>query len=1026
MGGDSEVDEVEQAFKIAWTGADSTPFLADAPISESLRTRATEIVRTTNLSSLFNVAPTLATWAILAPLADNYGMATKDVYLHISQFVGEDYSDSVSRERLKNRYRRAARALGLPVSGNLPTELFFAPLGPARSHHSDLALAFVGMALYRGPPAIEDTSAAREWQRRAVADRCATIPRLKATIHFDSSAHCARRFDAWRKGSLPIGPVEANLFQAYDNAATRFGRSRSDILGPPRLFWTGISLALKAENSKHSQSVQLGPFPTHIAGGTHLSIKAPWPENLTWQANGLTRDLAVAPAAEEVLVFDEVDGELISRVRSTDTTVVTPSRRLVVMSRLRFISPSFGASGPAADPSYQIAWIEAGETLSFDGREDVTLTLPTEPSIWTEGYVLGRDGPLPLLACDGHVFLKLDPEIGGHCRILRAHVGTETRFSPVSVDDFGHARISFASLGLNRHEDPCHVLFEILAPGAAGDPQARSELSNSAWIWPGVEAPIQDLENVPRPSNLVSARSAGLVELDGRISVNPRSDVEIPILGLQDGERLREVRLRARTEKLWHFRVATSDRVFVPKCKLLFFGYGSRHDSLRLRSADHQANLLVLGKTIKRPFFSREVFEINAEMLEDNQVDDRIALIRSDGVIDVLARVRRTNDQVGVIFSETDEGFRISITTKHNCDAVRIRFESALGTDEFGDFPLGRRPVDHARLSAADVELDSSANRIDITVRTQKLQRPARVSFEIRKEGSREFVPVVDNHNVPISIGLSGLLAKPDSKGLERLASFLAMPSSEWLDQQLPNALTPAYEDAIRALAKSRMVTQLRCILNVRCPDGCAPQHDIVGVAPWIFEASGHAFGGLKSDGGFASLSLLGTQNPPSELPDPNGDTPLSGWLSIISASMNLPSGFRPEDLQNAFRLLRFRLDNDSSVLKLDGPIGSACRLVCDTHVEGLDSLRSFDHAGGGDPFPSEIVATVERFARACAAGQSEHFVEKICFRTGLSRQSVGQVLTLMVRAAVEAFVHFRSLWSHTAEITPRDEAIPK
>ena len=121
--------QTEDAFRSAWTGANSSPFLVDVPISNKVKEVAEKVVSQVPLFTLFLSCPTLATWGVLTPLARNYDASTKDVYLHISRFVRENYFDPASRGALKSWYQTAARKLGLPVSGSHPTELFFAPLG---------------------------------------------------------------------------------------------------------------------------------------------------------------------------------------------------------------------------------------------------------------------------------------------------------------------------------------------------------------------------------------------------------------------------------------------------------------------------------------------------------------------------------------------------------------------------------------------------------------------------------------------------------------------------------------------------------------------------------------------------------------------------------------------------------------------------------------------------------------------------------------------------------------------------------
>lgn len=184
-----ELDALERALTHAWTGTGSTPFLAEAPLDADTVRRAEEAVRRTSLISLMSSHPTLAIWGVLTPLARDYG-DSREVYRHIQTFAGEAVDD---RDLFKLRYRLAARKIGLPVSGNDPTPLFFGPLGPPHRYHDDLAEAFVSASLALGPPATEDTPAARRWQRLAVRAWLPNHTRIQATINFDQSAWCATR-----------------------------------------------------------------------------------------------------------------------------------------------------------------------------------------------------------------------------------------------------------------------------------------------------------------------------------------------------------------------------------------------------------------------------------------------------------------------------------------------------------------------------------------------------------------------------------------------------------------------------------------------------------------------------------------------------------------------------------------------------------------------------------------------------------------------------------------------------------------
>ena len=99
------------------------------------------------------------------------------------------------------------------------------------------------------------------------------------------------------------------------------------------------------------------------------------------------------------------------------------------------------------------------------------------------------------------------------------------------------------------------------------------------------------------------------------------------------------------------------------------------------------------------------------------------------------------------------------------------------------------------------------------------------------------------------------------------------------------------------------------------------------------------------------------------------------------------------------------------------GPPGRlAWSIIPPPLTDTTEALRSFDTGGGGDERPTHIAMVIEHFARAAALGQAGEHVEHLAFRTGLSRAEVGRTLTMMVRAGVELFVHFRALWSHARE----------
>lgn len=979
---------------------------------------AISIVSAQPLWRLLTRAPALGVWAVLYPLATHYGISTRDVYSHISDFVGEDFSETSSRNDLKSRFRRAARHLGLPVFGNEPTDLFFAPLGPAHSQHPDLAQAFVGTALQVGPPAVEDTPAARSWQRRAVRDRCPALTRLHATIDFDRSAYCARRFEAWRRGADPHGATEKRLFEAYDAAARLFGRTRTDLVGPPKVYWTGDHLAFKAEASRVTQRIKTGLFPTQMAGSQRLRIAPPWPDKVIWSAGNIRQHVPFAPASGEVLLFDADSGALMARVPRSEDATDLAALHLVALSRSPFRCTSFGDAIPSADPEIVMAWVETGETLRFEDRTDLALHTPVDAALWIDGTVLGRDGSHALFACDGSLVLRIDPEIGGQGRIVRARHEGETRFVSIRVGPDGLATLPFAEFGLNVPSDPRPVIFDVLAPGAAGDLEARAELSTICWIWPGVAAPQGDLEDAPLPATFDPARSAGLTVEAQTVSVDPRSDVEAPILALRREGDTREFRLAARSEKLWHCRIATGDRHYVPRGAILTLGHENRHDTLLLRSPDRDATLLVLGKEKRRPFLQRQSLEIGAAELETQESgDDRVALRRADGRVDLLARIRRIDDPAAMSVDESDDALRLVFAPVRPVDALRLRIEDTQGQVREGDHAFGRHPAPNAPLDGVSVENDMETGRIAVTIEKRRFRGPARAVLLVRTGGDEEFTPLRDATGAPVALGLQGEMNGPVLRDLLYLARFLVDPEPEALGGQLSAAIAPAYEASFAPFARSRMLSPVKSVLDVSRQDGEPPRHDLAGVAPWLFEAPLHAYAGLSETSGLSPLDRMKDIPAPAFAPSIRSDTPGADWLVRLGSADDIPPGLDAAALQHAFRILRYRMnETDLRILKGQGAQACTARLLCDTHVAELDQLRSFDQGGGGDLQPARFAALIERFARACAERRAAAFIDDLEFRTGLSRREVGQVLTLILRAGVEFFVYFRALWTRAIE----------
>ncbi|WP_458879486.1 hypothetical protein [Arenibacterium sp. CAU 1754] len=958
--------------------------------------------------------PTLGVWSVLYPLSKSYTARDREIYSHLEKFLGEAIGGE-KRAIMKARFIAAAQRIGIPVKNSTdPTVVFFSPLGAPDPQHENLARAFLWTAFQKGPPATEDTVASRHWQRLAVANYCAGQPRLVAPIRFDESAHYARRFDAWRRGEVGAGPGERSLFEAYDAFARRIGKKRSDFVGPPSVIWHRDGLGLLPEISSKSQSIKTGLFPIQIPGGKRASIDAPWPETLKWSAGSATIDVAFAPTETEVLIFDADSGALLHRIEETTRKIEVAATRLVILSKMHFSASEFGEAIPTKDPTVFSAWVDLGETLSFGERSPLEIASPIDTAIWFDGTVIGRNGQNALYANDLTIYVRLDPEIGGAERILRARIGKTSRYSRISIDGQNEARVSFSSLNFDPAADPGKATFEVLVPGAAGDTNARADLKATSWVWPAAMPPMGDLENVKVPSNYLPARSSGLqVDSFERLSVDPRSEAETPILGLSLEEQAYEFDLTARSEKLWHFRISTNDQAFVPKGGTVALGYDNRHDTLRLRCFDRNADLIVLGRQINRPFIQRQIFEIGAEKLEEDTGDDRIAIRRADGTLDLLARLRRVTDAGSLSLHETEEEIVLTLRPTADADALRVHVEAVGKDTDIGDYAFGVLPASFPPLPAVKATRDQGTRVITVRVDKGRITGPARITFEtLDPNGVIE--PVKDGSRAPVAVGVAGSIAKPDRNTVVRLAKMLTHPEPDALGGQLSATLYPVYAHAFETFAQNKIVGAIKPVLNVTRPEGSTARHDIVGVAPWVFEAGTHALSGLSVGTGFSSLDLMMTIETPDPLPDLMTEHPLLAWLERLQNDPDIPDGLSANALRTAFVDLRFRLrETDIGDLVGGGALGNACRIICEAHAENLNDLRAFDINGGGDPTPAKIAIQIERFARACAEKRSEAFLQDMISRTGLSRQDIGSAMTMMLRAGVQFFVYFRALWGH-------------
>ena len=280
-------------------------------------------------------------------------------------------------------------------------------------------------------------------------------------------------------------------------------------------------------------------------------------------------------------------------------------------------------------------------------------------------------------------------------------------------------------------------------------------------------------------------------------------------------------------------------------------------------------------------------------------------------------------------------------------------------------------------------------------------------------------VPLEDADGERYALALDGTLPSPlpvpAVATLLRLARFLAEPTAAALGGQVERVLGPHYAAAFSEAGVAGMVGPIRAVVELSRADGGTPRHDLVGVAPWIFEAQPHTLAGLPRDCCFAPLAAMALIAAPPALPDPRGAVPLTAWLERVATGRDLVPGLARDDLESGFRALRYRLRDTDLSLLVAGPDAAATALLANVHIDGLDALRAFDKAGGGDARAARIAALLERFARAAALGEAANFLDRLALRTGLPLAECGRLLTLALRAGPEIFAYFRILWHHAA-----------
>lgn len=305
-----------------------------------------------------------------------------------------------------------------------------------------------------------------------------------------------------------------------------------------------------------------------------------------------------------------------------------------------------------------------------------------------------------------------------------------------------------------------------------------------------------------------------------------------------------------RGERLWQVRVGGGQRR-VPRGARLVLGHAERHDTLAVILDDRDADLLVFGQTIRRPFLGRSRFEIGAGFLEcapgagragassgagaSDEPDDMLALRRKDGSHVVLARVVRIDDPADVLLTETPEALSLSLTLRTACDALLVRIEYADGTVREGAEPFGANPVAARPPDGVSALFDAATRRLTIGISARKALRPALATFSLREPGGRTLAledAEGERYAVAIDGTLPSLLPAPAVATLLRLARFLAEPTAAALGGQVERVLGSHYQAAFAVAGAARMVAPVRAVIDLVRPDGRTPRHDLVGTAP--------------------------------------------------------------------------------------------------------------------------------------------------------------------------------------------------
>ena len=999
---------------LTWTGCSASPFPGQLPISNPAEAKMAvreSIDGCIHIAKdFFGKYPLLGVWSTLTPLAEEYGASDTNIYSRIGKSLGLSLEHQDNRERFKTLYRCACRDIGVIVTGNTPSDLFFPPLGVADSKIDEWSSALaLALAVY-GPPATEDTPSALSWQRSAKAWLPEGLSRPQAAIDFDRAAYYADRVDAWRRDARPLGSRDVHLFAALDRAIGRQGLRKDRILGPPRLVWHRDGLALLAEPAKIIQLIKVGPFPDRLDHKQAFPLPVPWPDEITWTATK-SQSVPCAPQSGRLVLFDADTGEKIDDLDITSSKdIETRARHVIALSREPFEATGFGLAVLAADPRFRIAWFTRGSEITA-GAAHFWILPSHEPSISIRTDVLGRAGAHALRsgAADSQVNIQLNPDLVGP-RILRVTRNNgQTLHRGIQPSEAGFACLRFSDLALDKSGDPGPVRFEILVLGASEGADARAELKVSEHIWPGVTRTAHgDIENALVPNLFNPAKSTGFHVNGNHLTMDPTSDANEALLCLSRGVQDFVYRLPFRGIRVWRHRVSTGEKERVPMNALLRFGPEDQQDSLTVEAPGCTDNLMVRGELHKMPFLARSQIEIPASALMRDSDDDRIAFIDLNGRAQLLVRILHVT-ATRCVLNETDTNTHLRIKLTSDIDAVGVRIEGICGAVVQGAVPLANRPVD-APLPVEVCVAPPQDGWVEIQL-PKSWCEPALAFVELRETGETHFTTCLGQDGYPVVAGLTGL--RPRRVDLFALSTMLSGPAAEEMQDHPQRLLGPVLQDLMRSVAKPGLVTPVLPAWKVERNDGGVPRGDLLSAAPWTFQAPLCAFASFKGHSLLDSFAHMSTVPVAPDLPNPSSEDPFGDWLDRVASGADLPPALDAESLDRAFVTLDARLRGHGLRHQLStGPLGGALRLMTEAYSEHVDQLRNYDRVSGHREDTARIMALLERFARASRTSSSEAFFAATIRRTGLPAEEVGEVLTILIRAAAIGFTHFLTVWA--------------